>query len=85
MQVVEKVMERVRRDGNLKMKAKVPCQQQQQQQLSGHYLCSTVAFFVSLSVSLCLSLSLSHFDQFAVLVFFGSLPCSKIRVYHNRK
>jgi hypothetical protein len=81
MQVVEKVMERVRGDGNLKMKAKVPCQQQQQQQLSGHYLCSTVAFFLSLS----LSLSLSHFDQFAVLVFFGSLPCSKIRVYHNRK
>jgi hypothetical protein len=75
MQVVKKVMERVRGDGNLKIKAKVPCQQQQQQQLGGHYLCSTVAFF----------LSLSHFDQFAVVVFFGSLPCSKIRVYHNRK
>jgi len=51
MQVVVKVMERVRGDGNLKIKAKkVPCQQQQQQQqpLSGHYLCSTVAFFLSL-------------------------------------
>jgi hypothetical protein len=51
MQVVVKVMERVRGDGNLKIKAKkVPCQQQQQQQLSGHYLCSTVAFFLSLSL-----------------------------------
>lgn len=53
MQVVVKVMERVRGDGNLKIKAKVPCQQQQQQQqLSGHYLCSTVAFFLSLSLTL---------------------------------
>jgi hypothetical protein len=67
MQVVEKVMERVRGDGNLKIKAKVPCQQQQQQQLSGHYLCSTVAFF----------LSLSHFDQFAVMVFFWFSPLLK--------
>jgi hypothetical protein len=52
MQVVVKVMERVRGDGNLKIKAKVPCQQQQQQQLSGHYLCSTVAFSLSLSLTL---------------------------------